>query len=80
VFNLGHGELTDAEKTLTRRNLVAETHANLGGSEGETAIVVLDEAAEVNEHALGSLGAQVALAMASRTNLCVEHEVEGDGS
>ena len=79
VLDLSHGELSDTEESLTRRDFITETKANLGGSEGHAAIVELDQSAEVDEDTLGSLGTKVTLHVAGGSDLGAEHEVEGDG-
>lgn len=78
VLDFSHRELSDSEQALTRRDLVTEAKADLRGSEGHTAIVELNQAAEVDEDALSSLRSQVTLLETSGANLCVKHEVEGD--
>jgi len=78
VLNLGHRELSHAQETLTRRNLIAEAKTDLGGGHWEATIVVFDQSAEVDEHALSSLRSEISLRLASWTNLGIEHEVEGD--
>lgn len=79
VLDLSHGELTDTKETLAGRDLVTEAEANLGSCEGQTTIVELDEAAEVDEHTLGGLGAKIALLVTGWANLCIEHKIEGHG-
>lgn len=79
VLDLGHQELADTEKTTAGGNLVTVRLANGGRGEGHVAGVVLEELGEVEELALGGLGAQVAGKVAAGTNGSLEHEVEGHG-
>ena len=79
VLDLGHQELADTEKTTAGGDLVTVGLANGGRSEGHVAGVVLEELGEVEELALGGLGAQVASKVAAGANGSLEHEVEGHG-
>lgn len=76
VFNFGHGEFSDAQKTLPRRNLIPETHADLSRRKGHPAIVILDESTEIYKDTLGSLRTQVTLILPRGPNLRVKHQVE----
>lgn len=60
VLNLGHRELAHAQEALPGRNLVAERPADLGRRERDAAVVELEQAREVDEVALSSLGAEEA--------------------
>ena len=58
VLHLGLLELAHAEQARARRDLVAEGGADLGGGEGQLALVELQQPLEVHEHALGRFGPQ----------------------
>jgi hypothetical protein len=77
MLDLGHLELTYPHQTITRGDLVPETQADLGSSEGQPTSVELNQFVEVDEHALSSLGSQVAHKVGGGTYLSFEHEVEG---
>ena len=55
-----HLELSDPDETISGGYFVAETKADLGSCEGDSATVELGEFIEVDEHALGCLGAEIA--------------------
>lgn len=61
VLNLGHGELTNTQKTLARRDFISEAEANLCSGKRCPTIVKFDQSTEVDEDALGGLWAQIAL-------------------
>jgi len=76
VLNLSHGELSHSEETLSWRDLVSETHTDLGSREWHSSVVKFDEAAEVDENALSSLWAEVSLHLTSWSDHRVEHQIE----
>lgn len=63
VLDFGHGELTDAEETCAWRNLVTEGAANLGGGEGDATVVEFEQTREVEEMALCSFRAKIAMVL-----------------
>lgn len=63
VFDFGHGELTDAEETCAWRDLVTEGATDLGGGEGDATVVELEQTREVEEMALCSFRAKVAVVL-----------------
>jgi hypothetical protein len=79
VLNLGHEELANTQQTGTRGDFVTERLADRGRGEGHLRLVELEQLVEVEELALGRLGAQVAGHVGRGTNRGLEHEVEGDG-
>ena len=76
VLDFSHRELTDTEETLSRRNLVTESKADLSSSKGETAIVEFNKTTEIDEHTLSCLGAKIAFLETGRANLGIEHQIE----
>lgn len=76
MLNFCHSELADSQKTLARGNFIPEPHANLSCCKGHPAVVVLNQAAEVNEDTLSCFRSQVALILARRSNLRIKHQVE----
>ena len=79
VLNLSLRELSHAEETGARSDLVSEGLADLRGGEREFAAVVVEEIAEVDEDALRRLRSEVPLQRAGWANLRGKHEVEGVG-
>ena len=77
VFDLSHSKLSDSEQTLLRMNFVSEANTDLSSSEWHSSIVEVKQPSEVNEYTLGRLWSQEASLGASRTNLGLEHQVEG---
>ena len=76
MLDLRHRELSHAQQTRTRGDLVAEPRSHLRRREGELAPVVVQQAAVVHEHALRRLRTQEALQRALRTDQRREHQVE----
>ena len=76
VLYLSHLELSDADEAVSWGYLVAETEADLGSCEGDSATVELSQFVEVEEHTLGGLGAEIADKVGGGTYFCFEHEVE----
>ena len=54
------GSSPDTQQTLLGRNLIPETLTDLGGREGDTAVVEFEETAKVDEVPLRGLWAEVA--------------------
>ena len=79
MLDLGHRELTHAQKTLSRRDLISEAHTDLSGSKRHPAIVELDQAAEVDKDSLGCLWAQEATHIAGGSDLILEHKIKWRG-
>ncbi|GKT53876.1 hypothetical protein ColTof3_01215 [Colletotrichum tofieldiae] len=83
-FNLGEAVVLLAalgvdKETGARGDLVAVGATDRGRGEGHLLHVEVEELGEVEELALGGLGAQVASQVAAGANGGLEHEVEGDG-
>jgi hypothetical protein len=70
--------IPNSNETLTRRDFVAEAGADLCGGEGQTALIELEQALEVDEDALSRLGTEEALYVTGGTDLRGEHEIERD--
>jgi hypothetical protein len=79
VLNLRHRELAHADEAAARGDLVALGGADLRDGHRHAAVVVVVEAAEVDEHALRRLGAEEARELPRRPDRRLEHEVEGEG-
>mmetsp|Transcript_163428 Transcript_163428/g.397212 ORF Transcript_163428/g.397212 Transcript_163428/m.397212 type:complete len:453 (-) Transcript_163428:337-1695(-) len=78
VLDLRHAELTHAQQTTARGNLVAVGQADLCASKRHSAAVVLEQAAEVDEDALRRLRAHVTGHAAAGADGRLEHQVEGE--
>jgi len=59
VLDLGHGELSNSEETLSRRDLVSERSTDLSGGEGDSTVVEFEESSKVDEVTLGGFGSEV---------------------
>src|SRR4051812_27826588 len=81
IFKFHDFELTDAKNEVARRDLVAEVLANLSDTKGQFGVHGVEHVFEVNEHALGSLGAQVDLGggIVDGAGLGGKHEVKDAG-
>ena len=78
VFDLHLLEFPGPEGKVARRDFISECLAYLGDAEGKLFTGGVDHVGEVDEDALGGLGAQVHLAggVLHRPHECFEHQVE----
>ena len=76
VLDLGEGELSHAEQPGAGRDLVPERLPDLGDGERDPTAVVVEDALEVHENALGGLRAQEAGEVAGGPDGGAEHQVE----
>ena len=57
-------------------NLISETKTDLSCSEGHAAVIIVEQASEVDKDTLSSLGSEETSLGASGSNLSLEHKVE----
>lgn len=79
VLDFSHGELSHSDEARAGRDLVSEGVADLGAGKGQSTLVELQQALEIDKDALGRLWAEVALESASGANRRAEHQVELHG-
>ena len=76
MLDLRQGELSHSDQPGPRRDLVPEGRANLGGCEGQLALVKLQQSLEVDKDPLSGLRPEETFDSSTGTDVGLEHQVE----
>ena len=76
MFYLCHGELAHAKQPRARRDLVTERATDTSRREGDTPVIELEQAREVEEMALSCLRSEETRMLAGGADATCEHQVE----